>query len=727
MTHLCYYIFTGLFIIQQTIADIIHQFALIDLNEMPVLLKDSHRYINRELSLLGFQRRVLEEALNERNPLLERVRFLAIFGSNLDEFFMIRVSGIRKLIESGDSELSTDGLTPGEQLIEIRKKALTIYAEAQKCYLRKITPKLKKAGIHILDYARLKGPQKENVDKYFREVVFPVLTPLALDLGHPFPHISNLSLNLAIVIRDANGGEKFSRLKVPHTLPELVPIKCPKDWKSKNEFAPQPQYFVWLEQVIIANLGLLFPGMEIVSTHPFRILRDADIEIQEIEADDLLEAMQQSIRKRKFGSVVQVSINENMPYNIRKVLIENLEVGFNDVYPFTGHLGLTSLWQIYNNVERQDLKFPKNKPVTPKIFKRVSIPEDFFDILDKQNVLLHHPYDSFTPVVDFLNASARDPNVLAIKQTLYRIGKNSPVVESLMEAAEHGKQVAVLVELKARFDEESNIGWARMLEEIGVHVSYGFVGLKTHCKITLVVRKDGDGIRRYIHISTGNYNIVTSKIYEDLGIFTSDHDIGEDVTDLFNYLTGYSVKKDFRKLLVAPINLQQKLEAFICREIESAKRGEQAHLVFKINSITNKSIIDLLYLASQAGVKVDLLVREICCLRPGIKDLSENIRVISVVGRFLEHSRIYYFHNGGQEEIYIGSADLMTRNLSRRVEVLFPVEDPGHIQYLREEILQTYLREPLRAWVMQPDGQYKRNYLASDQELNIQEMLMTKH
>jgi len=693
---------------------------------MPVLFNVSQRYINRELSLLAFQRRVLEEALNERNPLLEQLKFLAILGTNLDEFFMIRVSGIRKLIESGDSELSINGLTPREQLSEIRKKALSLYAESQKCYLRKIIPELKRAGIHILDYASLKASQKRNVDKYFREVVFPVLTPLALDPGHPFPHISNLSLNLAIVIRDSKGNEKFSRLKVPHTLPELVPIKGPKGGKSKNEFGPQPQYFIWLEQIIIANLGELFPGMQVVSTHPFRILRDADIEIQEIEADDLLEAMQQSIRKRKFASVVQVSINENMPDNIRKVLIENLEVDFIDVYSTTGHLGLSSLWQIYNNVERQDLKFPTNKPVISKSFTQATTPEDFFNIIDKQNVLFHHPYDSFTPVVDFLNASARDPNVLAIKQTLYRVGKNSPVVESLMEAAEQGKQVAVLVELKARFDEESNISWARMLEEIGVHVVYGFVGLKTHCKIALVVRKDGDGIRRYVHISTGNYNEVTSQIYEDLGVFTSDLAIGEDVTDLFNYLTGYSIKQDFRKLLVAPINLQQKLESFIRREIESAKRGEQAQLIFKVNSITNKNIIDLLYLASQAGVKVDLLVREICCLRPGVKDLSENIRVISIVGRFLEHSRIFFFHNGGQEELYLGSADLMTRNLIRRVEVLFPVEDPGHFQYLRNDVLQSYLRETQRAWVMQPDGKYKRNSYANDQELNIQEMLMTR-
>jgi polyphosphate kinase len=534
-------------------------------------------------------------------------------------------------------------------------------------------------------------------------------------------------LNLAIVIRDAKGREKFSRLKVPHTLPELLPIKRSLHGAHKDDFAPQQHYFIWLEQVIIANLGMLFPGMEVVSAYSFRILRDADIEIQEIEADDLLEAMQQNIRKRKFGSVVQVSINKSMPDHIKKLLIENLEVYSTDVYTFDGHLGLANLWKIYNGVERQDLKFPHRKRCISKIFKQASIPEDFFNIIDQQNVLLHHPYDSFNPIVDFLNASARDPNVLAIKQTLYRIGENSPVVESLIEASERGKQVAVLVELKARFDEESNIGWARMLEQIGVHVVYGLVGLKTHCKVALVVRKDGDGIRRYIHIATGNYNIVTSQVYEDLGLFTSDREIGDDVTDLFNYLTGYSLKQDFRKLLVAPINLQQKLEAFICREIEYARRGEKAHLIFKINSLADKNIIDLLYQASQAGVKIDLLVREICCLRPGVEGLSENIRVKSIVGRFLEHSRIYYFHNGGQEELYLGSADLMTRNLSRRVEVLFPVEDPDHIQYLRDDVLQNYLRETQRAWVMQPDGKYKQSQLFNDKEPDIQEILMARH
>jgi polyphosphate kinase len=694
---------------------------------MTTILEDSQRYLNRELSLLEFQRRVLEEAQDERNPLLERVKFLAIFGSNMDDFFMVRVSWIRKLIEARVSELSTNGMTPREQFVSIRRKSLDLYSKAQRCYQRKLLPGMKKAGIHIIDYARLSSTQKEKMDKYFLEVVFPVLTPLALDPGHPFPHISNRSLNLAIVIRDKKGKEKFSRLKVPDTLPQLVPVKRSSGGVRKDGSEPQQHYFVWLEQVIISNLDQLFHGMEVVSTYPFRILRDADIEIREMESDDLLETMQQGIRKRKFGSVVQVLINKNMPENIRDVLIENLEVNPTDVYILDTHLGLINLWQIYNSVERHDLKFPQYRPVIPKKFKNVSNPEDFFNVIKEQNVLLHHPYDSFNPVVDFLNAAARDPRVLAIKQTLYRTGNNSPVVEALLEAAERGKQVAVLVELKARFNEESNIGWARKLEQIGVHVVYGLVGLKTHCKIALVIRQEGEGIRRYIHLGTGNYNAITSQIYEDIGIFTCDPEVGEDVTDLFNYLTGYSLKQDFQKLLVAPHNLRQKLETLISREMEHAKRGEKAHLIFKINSIDDKEIIDLLYQASQTGVKVDLIARGICCLRPGIKGLSENIRVTSILGRFLEHSRIFYFYNGGKDAIYLGSGDLTTRNLDRRVEVLFPVEDPDHLRYLRDKVLQNYLQEYLRAWILLPDGTYKAaKPNPGGHRLDIQEMLMAK-
>jgi len=685
----------------------------------------SFPFINRELGLLEFQRRVLSEAQDEDNPLLERIKFIAIFGSNMDEFFMVRVSGIRKQVEAHISEVSPDGMTPREQLAAIRKRALELYTEAQQTYQRKLLPELDKAGIHILPYRKLNAAQKERADSYFREVVFPVLTPLALDPGHPFPHISNLSLNLAIVIRDKKGHEKFARIKVPDTLPRLVPVKRSSGAARKDGTVPWHHYFIWLEQVITANLGMLFPGMEVIEAHPFRIIRDADIEIQELEADDLLENMQQSIRRRKFGSVVKVAIYENMPRNIRNLLVENLEVKQTDVYVLSSHLGLASLWQVYNNVERHDLKFHPYKPVVSKKFKNMTAASEIFDLIHEENILLHHPYDSFTPVVDFLNASARDANVLAIKQTLYRVGQNSPVVEALLEASERGKQVAVLVELKARFDEESNIGWARTLEQAGVHVVYGLVGLKTHSKIAMVVRQEGEGIRRYLHLATGNYNTVTSRIYEDIGMFTCDEAMGADATDLFNYLTGYSTKQDYKKLLVAPVNLRSRLEELIDREMKHAQEGRKARLVFKVNSIVDTPMIQHLYRASQAGVKVDLLVRGMCSLVPGIEGVSENVRVISIIGRYLEHSRIYYFHNAGKEELYLGSADLMTRNLSHRVEVVFPVERPEHIQYLRDTVLDIYLKDNLRARLMQPDGAYKRlKPERSDAGVDVQDWLM---
>ena len=683
-------------------------------------------YINRELSLLEFQRRVLEEAFDERNPLLERVKFLAIFGSNMDEFFMVRVSGIRKQAEAHIMEVFPDGMTPPEVLAAIRKLSLELYGNALDCLNKEILPALDKDGVHLSDYKDLSEAQAKKVDDYFKEVVYPVLTPLALDPGHPFPHISNLSLNLAIVIKDKKGNEKFARLKVPDTLPRLVPIKRSSGAARKDGTIPYHHYFVWLEQVIMANLASLFPGLEVVAAYPFRIIRDADIQIQEIEADDLLESMEQSIRRRKFASVVQVEINESMPDDVRQLLIENLEIGRNDVYVLPAPLGLGSLWQIYNNVERHDLKFPIYHPVVPKLFKETSLAGDIFEVIKQGNILLHQPYDSFNPIIDFLRAAARDPNVLAIKQTVYRVGQNAPVVEALLEATERGKQVAVLVELKARFDEESNIGWAKMLEQEGVHVVYGLVGLKVHCKVIMVVRKEGDGIRRYLHLGTGNYNAVTSLIYEDLGLFTCDDDIASDITDLFNHLTGYSTKHDFRKLLVAPFNLRSGLEKLIRREIEHGRAGKKAHLIFKVNAIVDPGFIALLYEASQAGVKVDLLVRSMCCLKPGVKGVSENVTVMSIVGRYLEHSRMYYFFNGGEEEIYIGSADLMQRNLDHRVEVIFPIENPKHIRYLRENVLEVYLRDNTRARMMQPDGTYTRlHHKAKEEAVDVQEWFMT--
>ena len=685
-------------------------------------------YLNRELSLLEFQRRVLEEALDDRNPLLERVKFLGIFGSNMDEFFMVRVSGIRKQVEAHIMEVFPDGLTPPEVLAATRKLSLELYESALRCLNKKILPQLDKAGIHLVDYRKLTEPQVQKADDYFREVVYPVLTPLALDPGHPFPHISNLSLNLAIVIRDKKGNEKFARLKVPNTLARLVPIKRSSGAARKDGTIPFHHYFVWLEQVIMANLALLFPGMEVVAAYPFRIIRDADVQIQELEADDLLETMEQSIRKRRFASVVQLEIYESMPVAIRELLIENLEIRPNDVYVLPAPLGLSSLWQIYNNVERHDLKFTIYYPVVPKVFKDAILAGEIFDVIKQGNILLHQPYDSFNPVIDFLRAAARDPNVLAIKQTVYRVGQNAPVVELLLEATERGKQVAVLVELKARFDEESNIGWARMLEQEGVHVVYGLVGLKVHCKVIMVVRKEGEGIRRYVHLSTGNYNAVTSLIYEDLGLFTCDEAIASDVTDLFNHLTGYSTKHDFRKLLVAPFNLRSGLENLVRREIEHAQSGHKAHLIFKVNAIVDPHFIELLYEASRAGVKVDLLVRSMCGLKPGIKGVSENIKVVSIVGRYLEHSRVYYFHNNGHEEIYMGSADLMTRNLDHRVEVIFPLENAEHVRYVRDKMLDTYLKDNTRARVMQEDGTYVRlKSPGEDKAVDVQEFFMNHY
>lgn len=682
-------------------------------------------FINRELSMLEFQRRVLEEARDEENPLLERVKFLAIFGSNMDEFFMVRVSGIRKQIEANVVKLSEDGLTPREELAVIRKTAQDLMQDAQQYFQRKILPKLEKEGIHILEYSKLTKTQKERADKYFKDVVYPVLTPLALDPGHPFPHISNLSLNFAIVIRDKKGNEKFARLKVPDTLPRFIPIKRSSGGERKDGTIPYHHYFVLLDQVIAANLNDLFPGLEVVSAHPFRIVRDADIEIQELEADDLLETMQASIRKRKFGSVVQVAVHASMPDEMRELLVENLEVNQNDVYILPPPLGLVNLWQVYNSVERYDLKYRPYLQRTPKPLRNLDSTTNLFDLIRNENILFHHPYESFAPVVDFLYTAARDPHVLAIKQTVYRVGSNSPVVEALLEAAERGKQVAVLMELKARFDEESNIGWARALEDAGVHVVYGLVGLKTHCKVTMVVRKEGEGIRRYLHLATGNYNAVTSRIYEDIGMFTCDEDMGADATDLFNYLTGYSTKSSYKKLLVAPVNLRAQMEKLIKREIEHAQTGNKARLIFKMNSLVDMEMIQQLYQASQAGVKVDLLIRGMCCLRPGIKGVSENIRVISIVGRYLEHSRIYYFQNNGNDEVYLGSADLMPRNLNHRVEVVFPVENKGQVRFLREKILDAYLKDNVRARILQADGTYIRAKAGSDEKrFDVQSHLM---
>lgn len=670
----------------------------------PKIPEDAKYFINREMSLLAFFRRVLEEAVDERNPLLERVKFLGILGSDLAEFFMVRVAGLKQQIEAGVMELSIDGLTPAQQLAAVRQESRQLMGDARAC-LQSLLPLLESAGIHILNFSALSESQRAYVKNYFDTTVFPILTPLAYDPGRPFPHISNMSLNLAVYLLDEGGIRRFARVKVPNTLPRLLTVPAPAEKPSHVGGATREKHVVWLEQIIIEHLPGLFPGMKVLEAHPFRVTRDAEMEIQDLEAEDLLQTVERGVRERRFGSVVRLTVDQGMPEETKTLLAEHLGLEPEDIYTVNSPLGTSDLVQLWA-LDRRDLKDPPFVPSIPQAHD--SQGEDIFTIIRRQDILLHHPYDSFAPVTDFLQAAARDPDVLAIKQTLYRVGRNSPVVQSLLEAARRGKQVAVLVELKARFDEESNIEWAKALESEGVHVVYGLLGLKTHSKTALVVRKEGERIRRYVHLATGNYNPVTAQTYTDLGLFTCDEQLGADATDLFNYLTGYSAKKEYRKFLVAPINLRLTLEGLIRREIDRQRQGERGHLIFKINSLVDKAMSSLLYEASQAGVRIDLIVRGMCCLRPGVAGRSENIRVISIVGRFLEHSRIYYFRNGGSEQIYLGSADLMPRNLDRRVEVLFPVEDPNLIRRLRDQVLSMYLSDNTKARLMQASGSYVR-------------------
>lgn len=691
--------------------------------ESPVL------FINRELSLLDFQWRVLDEAKDDRNPLLERVKFLAILDTNLDEFFMVRVGGLRMQRDAGVIDVGADGLTPAKQLAAIRKDALRLMEDARGYLKEVLLPMLWDNGIRVMSYKDLSARQKDAVDAYFNEVIFPVLTPLAVDPGHPFPHISNLSLNLAILLEDKEGRRHFARVKIPPSLPQLVPVKRSSGGVRRDGTVPHTHVFVWISHVIVANLDKLFPGMKVIEAHQFHVTRNADMEIQELEALDLLDSVEASIRKRRFGTVVRLMVHKTMPEYIKEFLAENLKVDLNDVYALTGPLDTTCLHQLAK-IDRHDLKDKNFNPAMPAELRRRGEVEDgsIFAAIRSGNILLHHPYDSFSPVVEFLNTAARDPNVLAIKQTLYRAGSNSPVVKALLTAArDYGKQVAVLVELKARFDEESNISWAKMLEQEGVHVTYGLLGLKTHSKIALVVRREGEMIRRYCHLGTGNYNHQTATVYEDMGMFTCDDEIGADATDLFNYLTGYSAKEDYRKLLVAPINLRQRFEELLLQEVELHRKQGGGHIIFKMNHLVDKEMVKRLYQVSQEGVKIDLIVRGICCLRPGVKGLSENIRVTSILGRFLEHSRIYYFNAGGDEKVFMGSADLMPRNLNQRVEVLFGVDDPRMVRFLRDEVLETYLRDNIKARLMMPDGSFKRlRPQEGEEEISAQDTFLAR-
>ncbi len=673
-------------------------------------LADHSLYINRELSMLAFQRRVLEEAQDERNPLIERVKFLSILGSNLGEFFMVRVAGLRQQVEAGVADLSVDGMTPAEQLVACRELAYRLMREARETWAHDILPQLTAAGLAIHDFGELDEAQSDAANAYFDRSAFPVLTPLAFDPGRPFPHISNLSLSLAVLLHDERGQQLFARVKVPPSLPRLVPLPPPADLPAA---AKARRYdFVWLEQLIAANLDELFPGMTIVGVYAFRVTRDAEMSIQELEADDLLETIEEGVLRRRFGSVVRLTIDTATPDDVRDILLDNLDLepeGMIAVAPPLGMSGINLL-----GLDRPDLKDP---PFVSAVPRGLGDPDlSVFAAIRKHDILIHRPYDSFEPVIDWLESAAHDPDVLAIKMTLYRVGRDAPAVAALLEAARNGKEVAVLVELKARFDEEPNIEWARALEEEGVHVVYGLVGLKTHSKIAMVVRREGDGIRRYVHLGTGNYNVVTARLYTDLDLFTCDPVIGQDATELFNFLTGFSRSRDYKKLLVGPLSLRDRFEVLLEREIEHQKAGRGGHLIFKMNSLIDRKMIAILYRASQAGVKIDLLVRGMCSLRPGVPGVSDNIRVTSVVGRFLEHSRVYWFRNGGDEQVLVGSADLMPRNLNRRVEVLFPVEDPAIVRRLRDEILDVYMHDNVKARYMQADGTYIHSSPAEGEE-----------
>jgi polyphosphate kinase len=667
-------------------------------------------YINRELSLLTFQERVLEEAEDESAPLLERAKFLAIFSSNMAEFYMVRVAGLRQQVLAGVSELSLDGLTPAEQLRQCRESSESLLERARRAF-DVVKDGLSRAGVCLHDYHDLDAAQRAYAATYFEKQVFPVLTPLAFDPTRPFPHISNLSLNLAVLIRDADGEERFARVKIPRALPRLVPV-CESAnggaCASGPGDAPRGRgyRFVWLEQLIVAHIGTIFPGMDVVEAHPFRVTRDAEYAIQELEAEDLLDTIEEGVRSRRFGSVVRVTVTPDLPPFLREVLIENLDLEPEDVVALRPPIGMSNLMDLYS-IDRPDLKDPAFRPAMPPGLDRMTNP-DMFAVIRERDVLLHRPFDSFEPVVRLIQQASVDPDVLAIKITLYRVGRDAPIVEALLDAADSGKEVAVLVELKARFDEESNIGWARKLEQAGVHVVYGVIGLKTHTKVALVVRREGDGIVRYVHVGTGNYNVVTAKQYTDLDLLTVDAQMGEDASQLFNFLTGYSRNPDYERFLVAPLTARAGIAALIEREIENAEAGRPAGVVLMMNALVDLEMSKLLYRASQVGVSVDLIVRGMCILRPGVPGVSDNIRVRSIVGRFLEHPRIFHFENGGDPVVLIGSADLMRRNLDRRVEVLSPVIDPEHRAYLRQVVLQMYLDDNVKAREMHADGTYAR-------------------
>ena len=660
-----------------------------------ISLDNPKLYINRELSWLEFNRRVLEEAEDLNNPLLERLKFIAIFFTNLDEFFMIRVAGLKKMVSANINRPSFDGLTPKEQLRKITQKTKQLLKEMEAQY-RKLTYELKTEKIYIHKYSDLPKTLKKRADKYFEEFVYPVLTPLAVDLTHPFPHLPSLSFN--IIVEIISEELKFGLIPIPKVLPRFVKLKE----KEREE------HYLYLEDLIIHHIGKLFPDQEIRSVATFRVTRDADIIIQEDEADDLLEEIEKGLRKRRFGKPVRLEINGGSNF-ILNFLKDELEIKDYDIYKLNIPLNLSDLWSLYREIDRSDLKFSPYVPYYPHQFNI-----EIFNALKNHEFILFHPYESFDPVVELVEEAVEDPNVLAIKQTLYRVGRNSPIVEALSRAAQKGKEVTAVVEIKARFDEESNIVWAKRLEEEGVHVIYGISGLKTHAKLLMIVRKEESGIKRYVHIGTGNYNVETAKIYSDVSYLTSDPEIGEDVSRIFNVLTGYFHPPELSKLFISPVDLKKKILEMIEEEAELGKSGR---IIAKMNSLVDPDAIKALYRASQAGVKIDLIVRGICCLRPGIEGVSENIKVISIVGKYLEHARIFYFGAGGEEKVFISSADWMPRNFHRRVETLVPIEDRELKEKLKT-ILEIQLRDTAKARILLPTGEYTR---PEEREFNSQE------
>ena len=689
-------------------------------------------YLNRELAWIDFNQRVLAQAMDPRTPLLEQAKFSAIFSNNLDEFFMVRVASLKSQVEAGIETPSVDGLTPLEQLVAIQTKLRPLLEQQQQHYRDTLRPQLAEHGVQVLDYHQLNGEQRAWINQHFRSAIFPVLTPLAVDPAHPFPFISNLSFNIAALIRDPDTGEQqFARVKVPQkNLPRF--IKMPLELAGQEGLLYTA---IALEQVVANNLGLLFPGMSVEAHYTFRVTRDADLELRELEADDLMNALQEGLRRRRMGGeVVRLEVADDMPSDVIGLLMEGMAVEQEDVYPISGPLGLDDLFALTGVPLPKFKDQPQKARIAAPLARAQkalladgSIPEEEFEsifaVLKRGDVLLHHPYDLFSSSVEeLINQSADDPDVLGIKMTLYRVSKDSAVISSLIRAAENGKQVMALVELKARFDEENNIQWARQLENAGVHVVYGVIGLKTHTKITLVLRREKEELRSYVHIGTGNYNSKTSRLYTDLGLLSARPELGGDLVELFNYLTGFSKQQTFSKLLVAPVSLRAGMEALIRREIDHAKAGRGGHIIAKMNSLVDPSIIALLYEASQAGVQIELIIRGICSLRPGIPGQSESVRVVSIIGRFLEHSRVFWFGNAGASEVFIGSADWMGRNLDRRVEAVTPVEDPVLRRQL-EVLMQTYLNDNRGAWDMGSDGQFTQRQ-PQEEERNSQLELM---